>query len=182
LPVELISLIAEKQNEHSLVTWKTASELNNSHFEVEHSTDGTRFRKVGEVLGTGTTLQYQLYDFLHVNPEKGNNYYRLKQVDFDRNFEYSPVITVNFETEASSPSIQVNIYPNPTTDILNIESSNSLEQNTKYSIYNTLGQSVISNQLLNASGLVQINVQSLPSGTYFLRVDGMEEAVRFIKK
>ena len=183
LPVELIFFTAKKQNEHSLVTWKTASELNNSHFDVDYSTDGIRFHKIGEVLGAGTTIEQQSYEFLHINPEKGNNYYRLKQVDLDNAFEYSNIVTVNFEIEENNLSnIHANIYPNPTTDILNIEIQGIDKESISLSIYNSLGQVVIEERNINPLNIASLKVQSLPNGAYWLHIHGMEKTHQFIKQ
>ncbi|MFT4758684.1 MAG: hypothetical protein ACI9XO_000378 [Paraglaciecola sp.] len=145
--------------------------------------DGINFEKIGEVSGAGTSSQLQRYEFMHTNPIKGNNYYRLKQVDFDGYFEYSNIAVVNFENgKMPTQDIQVSIYPNPTEDVLNIEISEFQEGLINFSIYNTLGQIVIREYQINPSELATINVQSIPNGTYLLRIQGVGKAMRFIKK
>src|SRR5690606_38931336 len=91
--------------------WRTASEINNSGFEVERSNDGVNFTKIGWVEGNGSTTVEQAYLFTDENPLPGWNYYRLKQIDYDEKFEYSRLIPVFVDDLP-----QVEIYPNPLRD------------------------------------------------------------------
>lgn len=109
LPVKLISFEARKQDHYTLLTWRTASETNNRHFEVEHSQDARHFTPLGKVEGKGTTQTEKEYTWLHPNPAQGLNYYRLKQVDYDGTSEYSVIRAVNAD------GVFV-IYPNPAQD------------------------------------------------------------------
>lgn len=86
LPVELIYFGIE--NETQLI-WKTASEINNDFFEVQRSCDGVNFLPIGTVLGAGDSYEVLNYSF---NIKSGKFYYRIKQVDFNGDFEYSNVI------------------------------------------------------------------------------------------
>lgn len=109
LPVKLIRFEARKQDQHTLLTWKTVSETNNSHFEVEHSTDAIHFTARGRVEGKGTTVEEQEYSWLHPTPAQGLNYYRLKQVDHDGTSDYSVIRAVNADGVFVA-------YPNPAQD------------------------------------------------------------------
>lgn len=86
LPVELISFYTQGDNIH----WTTASEINNSHFEVQYSIDGITWEVVGLVTGNGTTNSLTDYIFYHTTNQ--SSYYRLKQVDYDGASEYSDII------------------------------------------------------------------------------------------
>ncbi|MCE7924146.1 MAG: T9SS C-terminal target domain-containing protein [Haliscomenobacteraceae bacterium CHB4] len=110
LPVELVFFKGNETNGEVYLNWQTASEKENDHFLVEHSEDGSAFEPVGKVYGSGTTALASNYSFLHSQPVKGANYYRLKQVDHDGTYSYSDIVRV--ET-ASGRAIE--IYPNPTT-------------------------------------------------------------------
>ena len=74
---------------------ETATEINNSHFDIEWSTDAFSFKKIGAVQGVGTTDEIQVYNFIHKNPTNGKNYYRLKQIDMDGTVEYSKIIQIS---------------------------------------------------------------------------------------
>ena len=97
LPVELTDFNASQENRVVELSWTTASELNNSHFDIEFSQDGNNFRVIDEVIGNGTTQEKQEYSYTHTTPVNGANYYRLKQVDFDGAFEYSDILVVEIE-------------------------------------------------------------------------------------
>lgn len=100
LPVELASFTATLEKEKVLLNWKTKSESNSDRFEIERSEDGKYFEKIGEQKGAGTTLLSSEYHFADEHPANGNNYYRLKQIDFDGSFEYSSVVQVKWSKNA----------------------------------------------------------------------------------
>ena len=117
LPVRLVSFTAEASEKTAvLLNWKTASELNNDYFQIEHSLDAQNFKAVGQVKGKGTLSTDTDYSFLHkLDIPGGNHYYRLKQTDLDGTFAYSQIRSVKL------PDPVTLIYPNPATDKINIE-------------------------------------------------------------
>jgi len=94
LPVELISFRGKSTLEGTLLTWQTATEKNNEGFEIEHSIDGRTWDNIGFTYGNGTSNELNSYEFIHELPVSGINYYRLKQIDFDGQFEYSHIVNV----------------------------------------------------------------------------------------
>ncbi|MFD1628766.1 Ig-like domain-containing protein [Pseudopedobacter beijingensis] len=94
LPVKLTSFNGKLQGDHVELNWLTASEKNNSHFDVLRSADGKTFDKIGFVQGKGTSDLTNNYSYTDLFPYKGNNYYKLKQVDFNGNAEESQAILV----------------------------------------------------------------------------------------
>lgn len=113
LPVEFSSFAARQSESHSNLYWVTASEINASHFEVEHSQDGREFAYIGKVAATGFSQTESSYDFLHKDPGTGTHYYRLKQIDCDGSYDYSDVRSVRFE--GSGAGAELAVYPNPAT-------------------------------------------------------------------
>lgn len=111
LPVELTRFTGQPANEGIVLNWSTASEKNNDHFDIERSIDGKNFEKIGIQKGKGTTSAASEYKFLDKHPQKGLNYYRLKQVDFDGTHEYSHIVKVT--TEKGMLSLGVKLIPNP---------------------------------------------------------------------
>ena len=89
LPVTLLKFEAEKIGDQALLTWTTALEFNNSHFIIQRSADGINFEDIGKVYSKKSTPN--AYNFTDNKPNKGINYYRLKQVDYDAKFEMSPI-------------------------------------------------------------------------------------------
>jgi hypothetical protein len=99
LPVELLSFTGEVVDQDVELSWTTASELNNAHFEILRSDDGQAWYKVGRVIGSGTTMIPRDYGFLDSDPPVGTNYYKLRQVDFDGAYEDSRTISVEVLSE-----------------------------------------------------------------------------------
>ncbi len=82
----------------NMLTWATASELNNKAFQIEKSIDGVNFSKIGKVKGNGTIEEVKNYRFLDVSATQGTNYYRLKQIDKDGAIHLSDVVSISKET------------------------------------------------------------------------------------
>ncbi|MEP4532077.1 MAG: hypothetical protein ABJ004_03250 [Cyclobacteriaceae bacterium] len=110
LPVELIFFRANLVDQEVVLTWQTATEIDNSHFVVERSIDGNVFEGIAEVSGNGTTTDIHDYEFVDTKPYQGKSYYRLKQVDFDGDFAFSPLVYV-FNDQAHT--FDIDVYPNP---------------------------------------------------------------------
>ena len=164
LPVELLYFYAEKAANSALLSWKTATEIDNNYFDIEWSMDGIDFKSIGQIQGAGTTTKIQSYEFLHKNPVNGNNYYRLKQVDFDEKFEYSNIVLLNYQS--SIVHYQFNIYPNPATDYLVIE-TNDLTV-TDIQIFDVLGRQVKTFMITGNNH--QYSISDLAGGTYFIKI------------
>lgn len=93
LPVELVSFNGIVMHSTAKLSWVTASEKNSAYFTVESSINGTSFKKEGTVIAAGSSLQEINYSF---NTDiSGDTYYRLKSVDMDEHYEYSPVIILS---------------------------------------------------------------------------------------
>lgn len=94
LPVSLTYFVGSIHTASILLSFSTATERNNSHFEIERSADGRVFATIGRVAGAGTSTRAHEYAFEDKAPRKGVNYYRLRQVDFDGSAHLSQVIAV----------------------------------------------------------------------------------------
>jgi uncharacterized repeat protein (TIGR01451 family) len=111
VPVELTSFTASLEGEAVALAWSTATETNNAGFDVERSTDGETFTTIGFELGVGTTEEAQSYRFVDREaPFATTLFYRLRQVDTDGTFEYSPVVEV--EVTPSAVAL-LPVAPNP---------------------------------------------------------------------
>lgn len=98
LPVELLSFTGKNKDHVNELSWSTASEKNNDHFEIEKSEDGTFFTSIGVVPGNGNKTCLSEYGFSDRNIKPGLAYYRLKQVDYDGNFKFSEKIAIDFNS------------------------------------------------------------------------------------
>lgn len=112
LPIELLSFDARIANETKIeLSWQTATETNNDFFTIERSSNGVSFEIVVTVDGSGNSTELRSYSGMDNNPLEGTSYYRLKQTDFDGQFEYFPSIAVEY-SKAGSGCI-LTVYPNP---------------------------------------------------------------------
>ena len=111
LPVTLSSFKGKLTPDGVALNWTTSSEINNDRFEIERSTTGKNFERIGEVKGNGNSSTTKTYSFVDPNPGLGTNYYRLRQVDFDGKSEYSKIVHVKNGNKAEL--MQVSLLPNP---------------------------------------------------------------------
>ncbi len=180
LSVELLQFTAQKQNQIVLLNWITASEKDNGKFIIERSSDGIIFSPIGEIKGAGNSFTENKYAFIDKTPNNGINYYRLRTVDFSGQFTLSNIISIDFLSKKA-----VIIYPNPVTDILNINLTTDTEGKISYDVINNAGQSVIFKSLVLKSGsnLLDLNLSNLPSGIYYLRFEEKFDVapIRFTK-
>ncbi|MCH9028333.1 MAG: T9SS type A sorting domain-containing protein [Bacteroidetes bacterium] len=172
LPVELTSFTANANKDGNVIlNWSTATEINNQMFEIERRSKESQFITIGYVEGYGTTTEPQEYFYLDNTVETGFYVYRLKQIDFGGQFEYSDEI----EVEVNGPltfGLEQN-YPNPFNPSTNIKYSVPENGFVNLSVYNLVGEevSVLVNETVNAGFYeIKFNAANLPSGTYFYRI------------
>lgn len=173
VPVELISFSAEVQENVISLKWETATEVNNSGFDVERSNDNISFVKLGFIEGKGTTTEKQEYVYRDSDVNgKGKYYYRLKQVDFDGTESYSEIIEVDYALIPSVFSLSQN-YPNPFNPSTTIQFGLPKEVKATLKIYDALGSEVatIINEILEPGYYeYQWNASNYASGVYFYRL------------
>ncbi len=112
LPVELVYFKGKATENDVSLEWRTASETDNKHFEVERSADGKVFEQIGIVEGHNNSTTPINYTYKDTAPLSGNSYYRLKQVDFSGPFAYSPIVAVTREGMGAN-TIELSLAPNP---------------------------------------------------------------------
>jgi hypothetical protein len=170
LPVTLLSFEAEKiAGKYSRLVWKTAKENSNQYFEIERGNDGITFSKIGTVKGAGNTNATTEYTKIDSMPSKGYNYYRLKQVDVDGKFTYSPARLVRFDEVIGNT---VRIYPNPATDWITIElSGTTVSENSVINIVSMNGAVVGHIKVAaGSSPLIRFNTARLSKAVYIVHV------------
>lgn len=170
LPVTLLSFTAEKQGTSSLLKWQTSKEEGAAYFDVERSTDAVHFEKKGAVAAAGTTTVATDYAFTDLQPVKGYNYYRLKQVDKNGAFVYTPVRMLVFDVLTLQ---KLKAYPVPATTFLTIELPAEMQnENAVLNVSNTLGVMVQQVKLPSnrVSNKIVLSLGALPAGAYTLQV------------
>ncbi len=173
LPVELTSFAYKLNQNNVTLNWRTATETNNSGFEVQKSSDKINFAKIAFVKGSGTSTNSNSYSFTDNNVGNSKTvYYRLNQIDMSGKSSYSKTIEVNLDLP-STYSLDQN-YPNPFNPSTKISYTIAKSGMVKLSVYNTLGQQV--KDLVNGfqeTGNYSINFDAskLESGVYFYKLE-----------
>lgn len=171
VPVELTSFAATTDNNSVTLNWTTATELNNSGFQVERS-NGNNFEMVAFVSGHGTTTETQNYSFVDNSVKSGKYSYRLKQIDFNGAFEYSNVVEVQV-LGVKEYTLNQN-YPNPFNPSTKISFSLATDSKVTLKIFDVLGQEVatlINGQMAAGPQSFTFDASQLNSGVYFYRID-----------
>ncbi len=173
LPVELVDFtVFVEQNEVTL-NWQTATETDNSGFEVQVK-QGDTFQTLAFVDGYGTTLEAQNYSYRVTDLDPGTHTFRLKQIDFDGQFEYSPEVQAT--VEVVDHYFLTEAYPNPFNPSATIRFAVDESQPVVMALYNMHGQRVRTvYQGVPAADEMQtvhINAGGLPSGMYMVQLVG----------
>ena len=171
--VKLASINATQDNKTIAINWNTATELNTSHFIIQHSTTGTSFTDIGNVKAIGSGANG--YQFMDMHPANGTNYYRLQSVDKDGGSSFSKVVSASLAINDS----RLTIYPNPAKDKVTISGSHI----ASVQVIDNMGR-VAKIVALHDATNPSISVGSLPTGVYHLRIqtmDGSISGLGFIK-
>ncbi|HEX8460539.1 MAG TPA: T9SS type A sorting domain-containing protein, partial [Segetibacter sp.] len=171
LPVSLVDFNAALQNRNVKVSWSVAAEINTKLYEVQHSTNGVSYSKIGSVKPSPEASQNKEYFYLHENPAAGKNYYRLKIFDTDGSFKYSVVRIVLFANATS-----ITVYPNPVKDVLNISINATGGEISDVRIMNAYGQQMWQQKV---NGTVQVDMKTWASGMYMVQVQRGKSAATY---
>ena len=110
LPISLISFEGVKLNRENLISWKTASEMNNAYFTVERSVDGKYFETLIHANGAGISTEIKSYSFTDKNFQMGINYYRLRQTDFNGEYSFSEIVLIDNSLVIKKISKIINLH------------------------------------------------------------------------
>ncbi|MDZ4667553.1 MAG: right-handed parallel beta-helix repeat-containing protein [bacterium] len=170
VPVTLVSFNGQKENEDVLLSWKTASEVNNDFFEVLVSADGNAFEPIGIVKGSGNSSKENAYGFMHESgfisyPNNGVLYYKLAQHDFDGKINFTNTIRVDNTYENEE---YFNVLPNPNAGKFTLVSNRLLDDSKGLKLVNGVGEVVWQMNEPITSETIQIEL-NLPTGIYFLQ-------------
>ena len=174
LPVELTSFTAQLQaDQTNLLQWQTTTEENNKGFEIERSANGESWETLDFIIGNGTTIEEQNYRYVDTQPIKGTNYYRLKQIDFDGQFEYSKVITVTLKSNISVSDF----YPNPTNGLTRLDFEVSQSSDLIITVFNVMGQQLLieTHSMEKGISTLELNFSKLSKGSYFVKLQNGKE-------
>jgi hypothetical protein len=182
LPLNLIAFDAKMDNSLTAavkLTWTTTNEINTKDFELSRKGESGDFIKI-HTEGTKNISGFHQYSFIDKTPEKGLNYYQLKQNDNDGKFTFSQVVFVrnSFETVST-----LTVYPNPAEQNLNINHASALAGAT-LKVFSLDGKTIFEKGITVNSTSTNLDVSNLSMGTYLLIFDNNSEksSMKFIKK
>ncbi len=155
LPLSWISFTAERSGKDVLLNWEIARSQNNMRYDIEHSLDGSRYSRLGSLPADDDNTSKYRYNHSGASPAVPN-FYRIKQVDKDGKFSFSPVRIVKF-----NPVAGITVTPNPASNFINVYTT---ERNINVSLVDGAGRRLVVMKMESGNG--QINIAKLPSGIY----------------
>lgn len=177
LPVELSEFTATATPERTVdLDWKTVTEVNSAYYGVEYSADGRQFSELGRVEAKGNTSLTTNYAYVHLKPQSGLNYYRLRLVDRDGSFDYSPIRSVQLGQRHD-----FSLVPTPTSGPLSLLSKN-LDQypnGLRYQLTDNSGKLLLANDIFQEK--TDFNLSAYTPGFYYLTVSTDHEQLKQFK-
>ncbi|MFH1004574.1 MAG: T9SS type A sorting domain-containing protein [Bacteroidota bacterium] len=162
LPITLLSFDATCRAEKVKLNWATTTEINNNFFTIERAIDAMNWQMIGTVDGAGNSNTVRYYTFIDEEPAEGINYYRLKQTDFNGQFEYFNIVAISCKNNYE----EFTIYPNPNTGTFIIK---GVEINSDVIVTDVLGQIIYKTKITTEK--TEINLRQQPKGVYFVQVN-----------
>jgi subtilisin family serine protease len=182
IPVELTSFVAKNDRNTVILNWATATEVNNSGFQIERKLNGSNdWTNISFVSGKGTSTEINNYSYMDKSLTVGKYSYRLKQVDLDGTYEYSPVIEV--DVNAPDEYTLYQNYPNPFNPSTTIEYSLPEKSDVTISIYSAIGELVktlVNGTIESGYQKVTFNAADLTSGTYIYQIKAVGNGRTFV--
>lgn len=165
LPIELLNFYATNQEQNVALTWATATEKNTNYFYIQRSDDALNWQEIAKVKAAENSTRNLYYETTDNQPLNGLSYYRLKIMDLDNSFTYSPIKSINRNKKESF----VILYPNPTLGILNLSSSYNVSQ-IKYKIFDITGKELSVNVTNQNEDKIMFDFSNLAKGLYFITI------------
>ena len=169
LSLHLLTFTAKRANTANLLNWTTAQEVNTDRFDIERSPNGTQFSKIGTVKANSINGKYEYTDNQTRNEKQETVvFYRLKMLDKDGQFTYSPIRQINIKHS----TFNIVLFPNPAKDILQLQIESNQKATLNLQVLAQDGKIVLSKQLTvqQGSSLQSLNISQLAAGHYFLHV------------
>lgn len=184
LPIELLSFTGLNKGEVNELFWDTETEMNSDRFEILKSSNGIDFNTIGTIQAAGNSNHHLEYFFTDDENIAGLNYYKLKMIDKDEQFEFSNTIAINLQRSGLNT---YSLYPNPVDDILHVSFSLDSEKEIKFCLSDMLGNIYFITSYSGKKGFqsFEIPVSNLASAAYIISITdigGNKINTPFIKK
>jgi hypothetical protein len=170
LPIELLDFVGYNDERNNILNWTTASEVNNDYFDIERSSDGYTFERISRIKGSGNSNINLSYEYIDSNVTEELYYYRLKQVDFDGQYEYHNIISIKTKNDGNNSDAY--IYPNPNNGFIKIADMD-LNDIKSITIMNTVGQTVYQSNIYENG----IDLLEQPRGIYYVIINTNYETI-----
>lgn len=173
LPIELLSFTATEADSDVNLNWITATEQHNERFELERSQNGLDWITIHEQAGAGNSAVPSYYAYTDENVPSGILYYRLRQIDFNGDFSYSPIVSVRSHEETDQPFV----YPNPSIGMVQVKAMSGDLKNLV--LMDVFGKIIMdqSQFVITADGQIRFTIEHLSKGMYFLKSDKQSLAI-----
>ena len=177
LPIKLDYFTVSKRGSQVEVNWKTSEEINVDRFTIEHSINAINFKSINETRSSGNSAG-ATYSYIHPNPVKGLQYYRLVELDLDGSKTFFPIKSIQFEELKKA----VEIYPTEVTTTLTAYFKQSTFQQVQ--LLDQMGRILENRNITHQQAELSLNLQVYGRGIYYLRFVGKENSVteRIVKR
>ena len=174
LPVKMLSFSVERMEQEIKINWKTASEVNNSFFTVERSNDAITFSEIATINGAGNSTQVNAYEYIDKSPEEGNNFYRLKQTDYDGKTETFAIKMAVYSSK-NIFSESVTVFPNSVRDHAGVRFYSGNNTEAEIILIDVTGKIIFKESLTVISGNnsfeFPFDFSALNRGIYFVKIN-----------
>ncbi len=178
LPVRFLNFTATRNNNQAILNWAVENEdANTSLYEIERSINGTEFVKAGELTALNNGRSSNAYSFTVDNLSAIRNagvlYFRIKQIDRDGKFVYTPIRNIRLDGKG----LIIGVYPNPVRGAANVTFDLAENAEVAITVIDAAGKQVLGNQLQGFKGanISRLNFNGLAAGTYTLKVQTATE-------
>jgi len=174
LPVHFTLFNIKCEDNNVLINWKTAQELNSSHFNIERSADGINWAVIGKQAAAGYSSTERSYSFIDNNPvQKG--FYRLAQYDVDGRVQYTKTLRSTCDN-----SDMVKVWPNPFNEMVFVNISTNNKSQATIKIFDSKGALVKDQKadILPVTNQVSIDTKNLPAGAYRILIEWNNGLIR----
>ncbi len=181
LAVSWLNINGENKNGDNYINWNVANERANNKYAVEYSVNGVNFSEIGIVAGKGSLSSANSYQFIHPNVISAISYYRIKSIDADGSYAYSPIIKIN---NANTGAVNYfSISPNPVITYTNLKVQIPVAAKVNLIIIDAAGKKISEQQISLQSGinLIPINFTGLNPGIYYVELIDANNAKQVIK-
>lgn len=178
LPIRLVEFTANNVDNHVQLNWNTSSESNSDYFHIERAGPEYEFSLIGNTKAAGNSNEPVSYGFKDDNPLPGLSYYRLKQVDFNGEINYSPVRSVDRREGIE----KLEVSPNPSSGLVSVTTGVPA---IEISVWSLMGENVMEYIPVNKQVDYELDISHLKSGIYYMRIsyqNGQNNVVKLVRE